>query len=85
MEEKSFWESLSAEELIEQMYARTDSDGTLYMESFFHTDTDVEEKSLRCKLHWGVDGCEKVLNEYRRGGNFDAGSCTRGLYTRGVE
>ncbi len=66
MEEKNFWESLSAEELIEQMYARTDSDGTLYMESFFHTDTDVEEKSLRCKLHWGVDGCEKVLNEYRR-------------------
>ena len=28
---------------------------------------------------------DQVLNEYRRGGNFDAGSCTRGLYTRGVE
>ena len=64
MEDKSFWESLSAEELIEQMYARTDSDGTLYMQSFFYTDTDVEEKSLRCKLHWGVDGYEKVMNDY---------------------
>lgn len=64
MEDKSFWESLSAEELIEQMYAHTDGDGTLYMQSFFYTRGDAEENSLRCKLHWGVDGCEKVMNDY---------------------
>ena len=28
---------------------------------------------------------DQILHEYRRGGVFDAGSCTRGLYTRGVE
>lgn len=28
---------------------------------------------------------DKLVQEYRRGGVFDAGSCTRGLYTRGVE
>ena len=64
MEDKSFWESLSAEELIEQMFAHTDADGTLYMQSFFYTRDDAEENSLRCKLHWGVDGCEKVMNDY---------------------
>ena len=43
MEDKSFWESLSAEELIEQMYAHTDADGTLYMQSFFYTRDSAEE------------------------------------------
>lgn len=65
MEEKTFWEDLSAEELLEQMYLRTDEDGTLYMQSFFYTSSSTDESSLRCKMRWGADGPETALNAYR--------------------
>lgn len=40
------------------------------------------------RLQFTTENCaevDSVLDQYRRGGTFDAGSYTRGLYTRGVE
>ncbi len=65
MKNNCFWDTLSAEELIEQMYAHTDADSTLYMPDLFSRDICDETPALCCKMHWEADGCEKVLQAYR--------------------
>ena len=59
------WEKLSAEELIEKMFERTDADGVLLLPAFF-ADEQEEAETLRCVMDRKTpDDCQAVMQEFR--------------------
>ena len=63
------WAGLSAEDLIEKMFERTDADGVLYMPSYYlpayFSDEHHESISLRCVMRWEFpNDCFTALQEF---------------------